>query len=494
MDKIILKPNPGRQEESLRVPFWVNEILYGGARGGGKTFAGIMWMVEPNYVNNGRYRGLVIRRNSEDLKDWLDRARSVYGAMGAHIVGNPASIYFKSGAIIRTGHLNSDDAYTKYQGHEYQKILIEELTQIPTVGRYLRLISSARSTVPGLMPQIFATTNPGGVGHSWVKERWVDPSPPLHIFRGDDSMFRIFIPATMDDNPVLINNDPTYVHTIEALKKTDEMTYRAWRFGDWDVYVGQVFREWAPYKNDRPYHVIRCLPDDVNLSVCDIYIGFDWGYNDPTSFHWIAITPENSFGIRRVYIYRELTGNETSPEEWARQLADIINDEPIRALVMPHDTYYHKNDANTIENRMRNEFTRLKSVRYPNLNVPMEFAESGTHQNRIGRQALLHSLLAEAPDSIPYLQVTQNCRKLIETIPLLPYSDRDPETIEDKAGTPDHWYDSSTYGLFYARLRTKIGSDMKMDVKSAYTYDLNKTVENNAHRFNSNNNIDWRTM
>lgn len=492
-EEIILKPNPGRQEEALIVPFDVNEILYGGARGGGKTFAGLLWMIEPEYVQNPSYRGLVVRRNAEDLKDWLDRAQSMYGAMGAHITGNPAVITFPSGAKIRTGHLSTDDAYTKYQGHEYQKILIEELTQIPTLDRYLRLISSARSTVPGLKPQVFATTNPGGVGHAWVKERWVDPAPPDTIFKGDDDMYRIFIPATMDDNPVLMANDPTYVHTIEALKDTDDMTYRAWRFGDWDVYVGQVFREWSPYKDGQPYHVIHALPENLNLDACQVYIGFDWGYNDPTSFHWIAVCPEDATGTKRVYCYRELTGNATPPEEWADRLADIINNEPIKALVMPHDAYYQKNDSNTIEQRMRNEFARLKATRYPNLNVPMEFAESGTHQNRVGRQTLLHSMLAEAPDGKPYMQVVDTCRNLIRTLPLLPYSERDPETVEDKNGTPDHWYDSLTYALYYANLNTRLRGDMRRDVKSAYTFNLDNTIQRNANRFRNLGN-DWRTL
>lgn len=489
--QLILKPNPGRQEEALSVPFAVQEILYGGARGGGKTFAGLLWMVEPEYVENKNYRGLVIRRNAEDLKDWLDRARSLYGAMGATITGSPATITFKSGAKIRTGHLSTDDAYTKYQGHEYQKILIEELTQIPTLDRYLRLISAARSTVPGLKPQVFATTNPGGIGHAWVKERWVDPAPPSTIFKGNDGMYRIFIPATIDDNPILLDNDPTYVKTIEALKNSDEMTYRAWRFGDWNVYVGQVFREWEPYKDGVQYHVIDRLPDGFDLSACEIYVGFDWGYNDPASFHWIAVCPEDYSGTRHVYVYRELTGNETSPEEWARQLADIFANEPIKALVMPHDTYYHKNDANTVEQRMKNEFERLKATRYPGLRVPMEFAESGTHQNRVGRQTLLHSLLAESTDGSPYLRIVSSCRNLIRTIPLLPYSQRDPETVEDKTGTPDHWYDSMTYGLYYANLRTKLRPDRQTDLKSANSYDLSSVVRRNSQRHDGG---DWRSL
>src|SRR5206468_1192564 len=87
-------------------------------------------------------------------------------------VGNPPEIRFPTGGIIRIGHLKDANAYQKYQGHEYPRILNEELTQIPSEDRYKRLISSCRSTIPELRPQVFNTTNPDGPGFDWVKKRW----------------------------------------------------------------------------------------------------------------------------------------------------------------------------------------------------------------------------------------------------------------------------------------------------------------------------------
>ena len=164
------RPHPGKQEEALRRNEF--EVLYGGQRGGGKTDAGLVWLTE--YIQHPRYRALVIRKNSEDLSDWIDRAAYLYQRYGARPTGKPATITFPSGAKIRTGHLKDDLAYTKYQGHEYQRILIEELTQIPDETRYLQLISSCRTSIPELIPQIFCTTNPGGLGHAWVKARFID--------------------------------------------------------------------------------------------------------------------------------------------------------------------------------------------------------------------------------------------------------------------------------------------------------------------------------
>src|SRR5215469_14977682 len=280
----ILKPNPGQQEFALRQPYSIKEILYGGARGGGKTFAGLLWLTE--YVDHPRFQGLVIRRNGDDLGDWIERARYMYAGLGVQITGNPVILRFPSGAIIRTGHLKDDTTYTKYQGHEYQKILIEELTQIVSKDRYVKLVSSCRTTIPELRPQIFATTNPGGIGHLWVKEMFVDPHEPNVPFTGEDGIKRVYIPATVDDNPVLSEADPDYLTRLEALRWTDEALWKAWRYGDWNIFVGQVFGEWRPRK-----HIIPTLP--VNLEDCKVYGAMDWGYNDPTSIHWIAVAPEN---------------------------------------------------------------------------------------------------------------------------------------------------------------------------------------------------------
>jgi hypothetical protein len=191
-----------------------------------------------------RFRGLVIRLNAKDLADWLDRARWMYRGTGAQFVGSPAEMRFPSGAVIRTGHLKDDSAYTQYQGHEYQRILIEELTQIPQEKYYEQLISSCRSTVMDLKPQIFATTNPGGVGHEWVKHRWGIPDVPLsNIFKETQFGNRVFIPSKVYDNPRLIDNDPNYVKQLENIK--DESLRKAWLEGSWGnpIIEGSIYRE-----------------------------------------------------------------------------------------------------------------------------------------------------------------------------------------------------------------------------------------------------------
>lgn len=236
--KVIWAPQPKQTEALIRTEF---EILYGGARGGGKTDAGMAWLLYNK--DNPLYRALVIRLNAKDLNDWVDRAKKMYASTGAEFVGQPTEIRFPSGAIIRTGHLKDENAYTQYQGHEYHNILIEELTQIPYEKNYEQLTSSCRSTVDGITPQIFCTTNPGGLGHEWVKKRWQLSSDPHDIVVTKTTFGdRVFVPSRVYDNPKLLESSPFYVKQLENI--SDDNLRRAWLEGSWSdpVIEGQVYR------------------------------------------------------------------------------------------------------------------------------------------------------------------------------------------------------------------------------------------------------------
>jgi hypothetical protein len=271
--KYIWEPHPGAQTEALSRS--EKEILFGGARGGGKTDAGIVWMVEPEYISNPAYRGLVIRLNATDLGDWLDRAERMYTVLGAKRIGQPAEFIFPSGAKIRTGHLGDEDAYSKYQGHEYQKILIEELTQIPSETRYMRLLGSCRSTIPGLVAQIFCTTNPNGVGHMWVKKRFIEGKPPAQTYYASDGGTRVFIPSSVEDNPSLLNT-PDYMQYLESIKESEPELYKQWRYGDWTSFQlkGSIYGDLIDkaYKDNR---VIR-FPIEPSVPVNGLWdLGMD---------------------------------------------------------------------------------------------------------------------------------------------------------------------------------------------------------------------------
>jgi hypothetical protein len=287
--KIHWRPQVKQSEALVRTE---NEILYGGARGGGKTDAGQAWLLYD--IGEPRYRALVIRRNADDLKDWIDRARRMYEPTGAEFSGNPTDIKFPSGAIIRTGHLKDENAYTKYQGHEYQKILIEELTHIPRESDYEKLLGSCRSTISGISPQIFCTTNPDGPGYSWVKNRFAIPDEPKEtiVTTTKDGRSRVFIPARVEDNPKLTTADPQYITYLESIQDVD--LRKAWREGSWaGVQVeGAYYR--AQINKARADGRITSVPYDANALV---HTWWDLGMNDSTAIgffqnigqeiHWI---------------------------------------------------------------------------------------------------------------------------------------------------------------------------------------------------------------
>lgn len=273
-----------------------DEILYGGARGGGKTDAGLAWLLYN--INNPRFRALVIRKNSDDLKDWADRAKRMYAGTGAIFVGSPPTIRFPGGAIIRTGHLNDEDSYMKYQGQEFQNILVEELSQIPRVTDYLKLIGSCRSTVPELKPQVFATTNPDDPGIEWIRDRWHIPEVPdfdeIYVTNTPEGKNLVFIPAKLEDNPVLMDADPNYLKYLESLKSTDYELYESWRLGNWKGFgvEGAYYRQQLlqAEKEGR----ITDVPYDEMLDVhtfCDLGIAdsFCIGYFQMHGLQWRMI-------------------------------------------------------------------------------------------------------------------------------------------------------------------------------------------------------------
>lgn len=402
----VIRPIPqSPQERALSIS--IRELLFGGARGGGKTDAGIMRCLRN--VDNKRFRGLVIRRNYADLCDWIDRANQVFAAVGAKKA--EGDFKFPSGAIIRTGHLKDADAYTKYQGHEYQLILIEELTQIPSEEHYQRLISSCRSSVDSLKPQIFCTCNPGGVGHGWVKRRFVTPAAPGTAFIADGD-YRIFIPAKLSDNPFLLK-DKSYKRTLEALP---EHIRRAWLDGDWDALEGQYFDDFRESQ-----HVIKPIEIQEHWHK---FISIDWGYfPDPFVVLFFAV---DEFGT--VYLYREWEGHRTIPADVAAQAYKISPE--YRYAVGDPSMWAHKDSLESTAQKMQeNGLSRLEPA----------------DNSRINGWMRVHEYLKINPKTgKPYLQIFSTCRRVIETFPQLIHDDRNPE---DAAGGDDHHLDALRYFL-----------------------------------------------
>lgn len=343
---------PGPMIRTLWTPAF--EICIGGARGGGKTETGRGWLIKGNFdepvlhpngehqmfgtgegaycgicVNNSyilhpRYRALVLRENEKDLADWISRARSLYEPMGATVTEKPARVVWPSKAAFILGHMQDATSYTDYMGQEFQRMVFEELTQIPKELLYKQITMSCRSTFkcirgckPGrclcgaLKPQVLSTTNPGNVGHLWVKKYFILPAKPDAVYTDPKTtLTRIYIPSKVTDNPYLMR-DQQYVNQLNGLP---EPTRSAWLLGDWDALGGQYFRDFrpkGPLTGDPP-EANHVIPNGsrVMLPWCPRWIGGDWGYGHHFAFYGAYEDPNG-----QVIIYKEITGLETGSQE-----------------------------------------------------------------------------------------------------------------------------------------------------------------------------------
>lgn len=438
--KEVWKPFP-KQEHALTITGdEVFEILFGGSRGPGKTDAGMVWLLGEEiddeghlYIHHPRYRALVLRRDYQDLADWIDRASYMYRRYGARAVGNPVVIKWPSGAKFRLGHLKNKKSYESYLGHEYQRELIEELTQIGAEDHYVKILGSCRSTVDGLKPQVFNTTNPPGIGHLWVKNRFVDPAPFDTPFEGDDGRKKIYIPATIDDNPILMEKDPGYLAFLEGLKKTDPDLYRAWRHGDWDVMAGQYFKTFR-----RSSHVVDPFMPRPNLVK---YGGIDWGRANPFAFLAGALEKVtyldndlNEYKFNRIWIYRELYGIEKEPKEWAEMIKKAVKLNEFQ-FIKADPAIFHKLDDGS-------------------RSIAKQFLENGVNlqpanNDRIGGWEVVKNWLSIAPDGLPYLMISEGCNNLVRTLPAQVHDENNPEDLDTDG--EDHACDGLRYMLVHIK-------------------------------------------
>lgn len=251
------------------------EVAFGGSRFGGKTETGMAWLIEPEYVLSPYYKSVVIRRDYDDLEEWLERARIFYDGIGDVMRSKPAQIRWKGGGTTWVGHWKDKNTISKYVGKEIHHLLLEELNQsIATEDEYVMLLGSVRSTVPGLRAQVFSTFNPGGIGHKWLVRRFVNCCEDKTFVDPKTGMSRIFIRSSYLDNPLGCERDPEYANWLNGLGGA---LGKAWRDGDFNAFQGQFFGMFGDHNRIMPFE----LPSD-----CwgDLWGSLDHGIGHNTSF------------------------------------------------------------------------------------------------------------------------------------------------------------------------------------------------------------------
>ena len=251
-NNVVFKPNDGPQTDFLASP--EIDVLYGGAAGGGKSYA---MLVDPlRYAHRAAHRALILRRSMPELRELIDKSRELYPQAfpGCKFREVEKLWNFPSGAKVEFGFLERDADVYRYQGQAYSWIGFDEITHLPTEFSWNYLASRLRTTDSEITPYLRCTANPGGVGSQWVKKRYVTSAPPNESFEGADGLTRKFIPARLQDNPYLCQ-DGRYEHMLRALPDVQRKQLLE---GDWDVAEGAAFTEF-----DLQAHVI--IPFEIPL-------------------------------------------------------------------------------------------------------------------------------------------------------------------------------------------------------------------------------------
>ncbi|MGH2626258.1 MAG: hypothetical protein ACRDHY_06355, partial [Anaerolineales bacterium] len=311
---VIWQPNPGAQTDFLdRCEF---EVGYGGAKGGGKSDAILFGATRQ--IHHPRYHAAIFRRNYPELQDLMDRSRVPFHRLGGVWNEQKKRWRFPSGARLSFFYCERIGDEDRHLGKEYTFLGFDQAEQL-TELQYTKLITCARTSVPGLTVQVRATFNPGGPGHAFMKRRFVDLGPRRPYIDPETGLSRVFIPARVADNPALLRVDPQYIQRLWGIP--DPQIRRAFLEGDFNVFAGQYFQEWRD-----ELHVLEVadqfpIPEHWGRSA-----GMDWGFDPhPGVVLWAAYDLH-----QRAWFYRELVFHQEPPLAVATLIEEKCQDEAER--------------------------------------------------------------------------------------------------------------------------------------------------------------------
>lgn len=463
-NNIIWQPQPGPQTWLCECP--VYDVLFGGSRGGGKT-DGMLGEWAQHASEYGRHAsGIFLRKELPQLDDAIKRSYELYSPFGSFKEQKKTWV-FDNGATLRFRPLERDKDAEKYQGHSYTRVYAEELTNFPDSTPIDKMHATLRSA-HGVPVGFRATANPGGPGHQWVKERYIDPCPagkkliPMTDNRGkENGLFRVFIPSKLVDNDYLGED---YVRQLEMLGSEDLV--RAWLHGDWDIVAGAAFE-----KLSRNIHMIRPFP------VPDYWTKFmsiDWGTAKPFSVGWYTVVEgwthlSAKHGYDDIYLpdgavvrYREWYGWNGNSDEGIRMESPDVAKEILQTEKEAKE--YKVDGASQISYRVGDSGMWAQSDG-PSPQEKMAIEGVYLQQSKKDRAAnytnVRDYIWGEEFDGErhPMFYITDNCSQFWRTVPTLMLDERDVEKGPDTR-MEDHVYDEVAYALAtrpYRRMRTEAG-------------------------------------
>ena len=406
------------QKQKAFIDATESEVLFGGAAGGGKSYGQMVdaLLFALKYPGS---KQLVLRRTFAELEKSLIRTslalfpRDVYSFNASSHTGR-----FKNGSLIDFGYCAAENDVYQYQSAEYDVIRFDELTHF-TENQYVYLISRIRGA-NSFPKQIKSSTNPGGVGHGWVKRRFVDPVSAETSFVGDDGMTRIFLPSLLRDNKFLAEGDPDYERRLLALPEREK---KALLYGDWNIFEGQYFDEFNP-----KIHI--CAPFEIPASWRK-FRTIDYGL-DRLACLWIAISPDNIS-----YVYREFCKSNLTISQAAEEICQRTPpQEDIYATLAPPDMWSRSQETGKSKAALFSEYG-------------VNFTKT-SNDRECGWLALKEMLLEREGGG--RLRIFSHCQEIIKCLPALLIDKLRPTDCATEPHEITHAPDALRgFAIFYAR-------------------------------------------
>lgn len=440
-------PNP-KQIQLFKAD--TKHIGFGGARGGGKSWA-VRTKAKLLALNYQGIRILIVRKSYPELvKNHINQLRvDLLGI--ARYNDKDKVLKFANGSVIEFMYCARDKDLDRLQGVEYDIIFLDEATQLSEWQ--MKVITACCRGANRFPKRIYYTMNPGGQGHAYIKRIFIDKD----YKKDENPSDYTFIQSLVTDNHVLMKMQPDYIKQLDALP---EKLKRGWRYGDWDIFEGQFFEDFVdrktPYKDvDNPRkerrwtHVID--PFEIPPE-WPIHRSFDFGYSKPFSVGWWAMDCDG-----RAYRILEMYGCTKEPNEGVKWAPNKIFKE-IRRVEQEHRWLKGKHIYGVADPSIW-DASRGESV-YETAAKHGVYFDPGDNQ-RIPGWMQMHYRFAFDEEGLPMMYVFSNCKGFIRTIPLLQYSDTKPEDLDTDG--EDHIADETRYFCMSRPIKAREIKEAKPD-------------------------------
>jgi hypothetical protein len=454
-NNVIWRPNAGPQEALVTSP--IPEIFFGGARGGGKT-DGLLGDFAAHAGQYGQHaRGIIFRRTLPEFKEIERRSVELYTQLGAVFRKSEREWTFPNGATLLLRYLYDASDAANYQGHSFTWVGVDEAGSWVSPDAIDMMRATMRSA-HGVPVYMRLTGNPGGLGHLWLKERYIDPAPPFtpHYYapqpeeRPDLLVEAAFIPSKLEDNPYLLH-DPTYENRLAAAG--GPALFRAWRYGDWNAIIGAAFGEWRT-----EVHVSKM---DKVPAGWRIVGGMDWGFGAPGAFYLVAWSPNDQAYVFLEHYYNQAKNTPGTPAyDVGYEIGTKMMEYRTLGIMEQYPEYISLDQsAFSTKDGRGGRWQSIADMIQLGLNaamgedkIPIIAAPAGKGSRHSGK-AVLHQLLSfdvaedgTIPDHLaPKIRFHPRCVHLIRTIPALPVDEHDKEDVDTDA--EDHAYDALRYAI-----------------------------------------------